>query len=159
MKNLSTWLLVMFMGMFWLFRVVVAVTYQMGIDFGGIRPLNMNFEIILLFLTLICMIFIVKRKIIGALIYLVSYGMYYGVDLYNNVMQIMQGQELAIMSYLNMFVSFIGMIIPIAVLFDLLADSNRKAHPVDKKTDWFYKNEDYDRKLDDRADKNNYRTL
>ena len=69
MKNLSTWLLVMFMGMFWIFRVVVAVTYQMGIDFGGIRPLNMNFEIILLFLTLICMIFIVKRKIIGALIY------------------------------------------------------------------------------------------
>ena len=105
------------------------------------------------------MIFIVKRKIIGALIYLVSYGMYYGVDLYNNVMQIMQGQELAVMSYLNTFVSFIGMIIPIAVLFDLLVDSNRKAHPVDKKTDWFYKNEDYDRKLDDRADKNNYRTL
>ena len=25
--------------------------------------------------------------------------------------------------------------------------------------DWFYKNEQYDRKLDDRADKNNYRTL
>ena len=51
------------------------------------------------------------------------------------------------------------MIIPIAVLFDLLADSNRKAHPVNKKTDWFYKNDNYDRKLDDRADKNNYRTL
>lgn len=28
-----------------------------------------------------------------------------------------------------------------------------------KKTDWFYKNEEFDRKLDDRADKNNYRTL
>ena len=30
---------------------------------------------------------------------------------------------------------------------------------VDKKTDWFYKNEQFDRKMDDRADKNNYRTL
>ena len=44
-------------------------------------------------------------------------------------------------------------------IFDLLLDKNRKAHPKDKKTDWFYKNEQYDRKLDDRADKNNYRTL
>ena len=45
------------------------------------------------------------------------------------------------------------------VLFEMLIEKNRMAHPVDKKTDWFYKNEEYDRKLDDRADKNNYRTL
>lgn len=159
MKNLSTWLLVMFMAMFWAFRIVVAFTYELGIDFGGITPLNMNLEIILLFVTLLCMVLVIKRKIIGALIYLLGYGMYFGVDLYNNIMPMLQGQELAITTYLNTFISFIGMIIPIAVLFDLLADSNRKAHPVDKKTDWFYKNEDYDRKLDDRADKNNYRTL
>ena len=50
-------------------------------------------------------------------------------------------------------------IIPIAVLIDLLLDKGRMAHPVDKKTDWFYKNEQFDRKMDDRADKNNYRTL
>jgi len=30
---------------------------------------------------------------------------------------------------------------------------------VDKQTDWFYKNKEYDRKLDERADKNQYRTL
>ena len=29
----------------------------------------------------------------------------------------------------------------------------------DKKTDWFYGDEKYDRKMDERADKNNYRTL
>jgi hypothetical protein len=159
MKNLSTWLLVMFMVMFWVFRMIVAITYELGIDFGGIVPLNMNLEIILLFVVLLAMVLIIKRKIIGALIYLLGYGMYFGVDLYNNVMLILEGQELAIMTYLNTFVSLIGMVIPIAVLFDLLADKNRKAHPVDKKTDWFYKNEDYDRKLDERADKNNYRTL
>ena len=42
---------------------------------------------------------------------------------------------------------------------DLLLDKNRKENPKDKKTDWFYKNEEFDRKLDDRADKNNYRTM
>ncbi len=159
MKNLSTYLLVMFMAMFWAFRIIVAITYNLGIDFGGIVPLNMNLEIILLFVTLLSMLLVIKRKMVGALIYLLSYGMYFGVDLYNNITLILGGETLSVMTYLNMIISFIGMIIPIAVLFDLLADKNRKAHPVDKKTDWFYKNENYDRKLDERADKNNYRTL
>lgn len=59
--------------------------------------------------------------------------------------------------YMTVFFEFIGLIIPLAALFDVLLDRNRKEHPVDKKTDWFYKNKDFDRKLDDRADKNNYR--
>ena len=52
-----------------------------------------------------------------------------------------------------------GIILPLAVLIDLLLDRGRKEHPVDKKTDWFYKNEKFDRELDERADKNNYRTM
>ena len=59
----------------------------------------------------------------------------------------------------SLFFSIIGIIIPIAVLIDLLLDKGRMAHPVDKKTDWFYKNEQFDREMDERADKNNYRTL
>ena len=159
MKNFSTWLLVMFMAMFWAFRLIVAVMPEFGIDFGGIVPLNTKLEIVLLFVVLICMILIVKRKLIGALIYLLGYGMYFGVDLYNNLMVIFQGGQLSATAYLNTLVSFIGMILPIAVLLDTLADKGRKAHPVDKKTDWFYKNEQFDRKMDERADKNNYRTL
>ena len=72
MRNLSTGLLVMFMAMFWVFRIIVAFTYELGIDFGGITPLNTNLEIILLFVTLLCMVLVVKRKIIGALIYLLG---------------------------------------------------------------------------------------
>ena len=56
-------------------------------------------------------------------------------------------------------ISIIGIILPIAVLADLLLDKGRKANPKDKKTDWFYNNEQFDRKLDERSDKNNYRTL
>ena len=39
----------------------------------------------------------------------------------------------------------------------VLLDKNRKAHPVDKKTDWFYKNEKFDRQFDERADRNEYK--
>ena len=38
MKNFSTWLLVLFMIMFWVFRVIVALMYQLHLDFGGIVP-------------------------------------------------------------------------------------------------------------------------
>lgn len=159
MKKFSTWLLVMFMVIFWILRIIVALSYEMKWDFGGLVPLNINMEIPLLFIALLCMILVVKRKIIGALLYLLSYGMYFGVDVVNNIQNILSAMEgsLDINAYMNLFMSFIGVILPISVMFDLLLDKNRKAHPKDKKTDWFYTNEKFDRKLDDRVDKNNYR--
>lgn len=157
MNKFSTWLLVLFIIMFWVFRIVVTFTYTMGIEFG-IEPLNVNIEVILLFITLLSIILIVKRKILGAILYLVTYGLYFGVDLYNTVMAIIGGTS-DLVAYTNTLISFIAMVLPIITLFDLLLDKNKTAHPKDKKTDWFYKNEQYDRKLDERADKNNYRTL
>ena len=163
MKNFSTWMLVMFMAMFWLLRIVVAVTHEMGGDFGGMQPINQTMEIILLFVVLVCMLLIIKRKMVGALIYLLAYGLYFGADLMTGITTMLgttpEITTSSMGSYLNLFVSLIGIVIPIAVLFDLLLDKNRKANPKDKKTDWFYKNEQFDRKMDDRADKNNYRTL
>ena len=145
MKNFSTWLLVMFMGMFWILRVIVAVTYEMKIDFGGLEPFNQTMEIILLFVVLLCMILIVKRKIVGALIYLLAYGMYFGSSLITGLTTIFTASSEINISgmgtYLGTFVSLIGIIIPVAILLDLLMDRNRKANPHDKKTDWFYKNE------------------
>jgi hypothetical protein len=164
MKNFSTWMLVMFMAMFWIFRIIIAFTYELGIDFGGIEPFNQTMEIILLFVVLLCMLFIIKRKIIGALIYLLTYGMYFGTNLITGITTLTADTASSINAsnmevYLNTFISLIGIIIPVAVLFDLLLDKNRKANPKDNKTDWFYKNDQFDRKMDDRADKNNYRTL
>lgn len=157
MKNFSTWMLVTFMAIFWLFRIVVSMTYELGINFGGIQPFNQTMEIILLFVVLLCMLFIIKRKMIGALIYLLAYGMYFGTNLIAETMTLTTISNIGV--YLNMFISLIGIVIPIAILFDLLLDKNRKANPKDKKTDWFYTNEQFDRKMDDRADKNNYRTM
>ena len=86
--------------------------------------------------------------------------MYFGSDVATKLSALFEdASQLGLNDYTALIISLIGIILPIAVLLDLLADKNRKAHPKDKKTDWFYKNEAYDRKLDDRADKNNYRTL
>ena len=164
MRNFSTWLLVMFMIMFWAFRAIVAVAAEFGMDFAGFHPLNNQMEIILLFVVLVCMILVVKRKVIGGLIYLIAYGMYFGTSAVNGIMTIVNGNIDLVASaggstYLNLLLSIVGLILPIAVVLDLLLDKNRKLNPKDKKTDWFYTNEAYDRKLDDRADKNNYRTL
>ncbi|MBS5857864.1 MAG: hypothetical protein ACLTKT_05475 [Clostridia bacterium] len=160
MKNFSTWLLACFMVMFWAFRAIVTLMAELHQDFGGIVPLNKTLEIILLFVVLVCIVLVVKRKMVGALMYLLSYGIYFGTDILKNINTIieMEGQLPATI-FMNLFVSFIGLILPIAVLLDMLVDRNRKNNPKDKKTDWFYKNEKFDRQLDERADKNNYRTL
>lgn len=157
MMSMIGYLVIMFMGIFWLFRLIIAFTFSMGMDIG-IVPLNMNIEILLLFITLICMFLIGKRKVIGAIIYLASYGLYFGIDVYNGVIFILNG-TVGMINYTSLFISFIGIVLPLFVLFEILFDKNRREHPVDKKTDWYYKNNQYDRKYDERADRNNYRTL
>ena len=158
MKNLSSWLIAIFILMFWAFRVIVAITGSMGMDFAT-QPIDQTAEIVLLFVVLICVPFIFKRKLFGALVYLGGYGWYFGRGLYENVMKMINNETLSMQTYTDMFFALIGIALPLFALFDILLDKNRMKNPVDKKTDWFYKNEEYDRKLDERADKNNYRTL
>jgi len=157
MKNLSSWLIAIFAFMFWGFRVVATVMYSIGTKFVA-PPMDMTMEIALLFITFICICFIAKRKLIPTLIYLVAHALYYGIYLYQNIMAMLEGTS-TINDYMTLFMALIGIAIPLAAFFDVLLDKNRKAHPTDKKTDWFYKNEQYDRKMDDRADRNQYRTL
>lgn len=158
MKKLSSWLITIFVMMYWLFRVIVAITGSMGKNFI-VAPIDNNIEIALLFVVLICIPFIFKRKIWAAIIYLVSYGWYFGRGLIENVIKMVNGEVLGMQVYTDMFFSLIAIVLPILVLFDILLDKNRTNNPKDKNTDWFYKNEDYDRKLDERDDKNNYRIL
>ena len=154
MKNLTTYLFVMFMAMFWVFRIIVAFCYNLGVEFMVI-PYDLNAEIVLLFLALIAMILVVKRKMLGGVIYLAGYGLYFGAAVISIIPTIMEGGSLN--NYMDFMFSLIGVILPLLVLFDLILDKNRKEHPVDKKTDWFYKNKEYDRNFDERADRNEYK--
>ena len=154
MKNLSSWLIAIFAFMFWGFRVVTTVLYSMGIEFIA-EPIDLAMEVVLLFLTFICICFIASRKLLPVIIYLIAHLLYYGYYLYQNIMLMLEGTQ-TLNDYVSLLVALVGVAIPLAAFFDVLLDKNRKAHPVDKQTDWFYKNEKFDRKLDDRADNNQY---
>lgn len=70
MKKMTTYLFVIFMGMFWVFRIIVAFCYNLGINFP-VMPIDLTYEIVLLFLTLVAMVLVVKRSMFGAIIYLI----------------------------------------------------------------------------------------
>ena len=156
MRTFANWMIAMFMILYWIFRVVVAYMAANYSEFF-VQPINLTIEIILLFVTVICIALVFKRKLIGGIIYFLSYLAYFGTDLFKQILPAFQGASAEIPNYMGAFTSFLGIILAFAVLVDLAVDKGRK--PKDKKTDWFYANEQYDRQLDDRADKNNYRTL
>ncbi len=157
MRSLYSWFLVILMIIFWIFRIVIAFTASLDADIG-IEPIDLNIEIILLFVTLVSIIFVIKRKIFGGILYLISYSGYFGIYLFRIFPSIIEGTAI-INEYIKVFFSFIGMLLSILILFDILLDKKRKLNPKDKKTDWFYKNKEFDRNIDERADKNNYRIL
>ncbi len=157
MQKFSTWMILLLDIIFWLLRIVATYTYTMGIEFM-IKPMNVNLEIFLIFMALLVFILVAKRKFLGAIIYIIGYFGYFGASLWQNIQQ-MQTTGGMVDDYLSVFFSFIGIILPVLTLLDLLLDKNRQLHPTDKKTDWFYRNKKYDIQKDERADKNNYRTL
>lgn len=112
-----------------------------------------------MFAFLVCVVLVVKRKLTGGLLYLALYGIYFGGDVTAKLNILSTNGSLSMSENMGLMISILGIILPLAVLIDLLLDKNRKLNPKDKKTDWFYQNEEFDRKLDDRADKNNYRTM
>lgn len=155
MVSVFSYLITMMGGIFWLFRVIVTLSYTMGWNIG-ITPLNIPIEVIILFATLVCMIFIVKRNIIGALAYLLMYGLYFGNDFFNNIMSVINGQS-GVMDYLSIIISFLGILIPFLTVMDILINKDRTSNVKNKKTDWFYQNDEYNREYDERADRNQYK--
>ena len=154
MKSFSSWMIAMFMVMFWGFRVAVAFQGQYGKDFGGFIAFNLNLEVILLFVAILCMILFLRRILVGGIIYLGAYGFYFGSYILPNLLS---GEPMTIDVMQNVAVSGLGIIIAFCAFFDLIVAKVRKKDPKDKKTDWFFQNEQYDRKFDERADKNEYR--
>lgn len=136
-------------GIFWLFRVVVTMMFTGGTAFP-LQPISMGFEIALLFITFICIILIAKRNMLGAILYLVAHCAYFGVDIYQNV-------SAGTIDYLNLMVSIVGVIIPFLAFANIGLSSGKKGSSKNKKTDWFYGTNEYEREFDDRADTNQYK--
>lgn len=161
MANFSTWLLTIFMVMFWLFRAIVALCTQFSIDLLGMTAYNFNWEVAIAFMTLPCILLVTKRKLIGSLIYLALYGAYFGEHFITSIMAISQGQaQLSVDFSMNVLVDLVAILLALFVLLDMLVDKGRKANPIDRKTDWYFKNEKYDEELkarDQREDHNEYK--
>ena len=89
------------------------------------------------------------------------YVVYFGEHLFSNIVPVMQGQVALTSSVsMNLLCDIVAIVLALFVLMDMLVDKGRKANPVDKKTDWYFKNEKYDKELeerDKREDKNEYK--
>ena len=141
----------------WIFRIIVAVCYSSGIEFI-LEPLNLTIEILIIFATIPCLIFVLKRNIIGAACYLAIYVSYFGTVIYNTFNNIDSEEGLTASGSLEIVVSIIGIVIPILTFLDVWLNKHRKSIVGgNKSTDWYYKNDEYDRKYDERADKNQYK--
>ena len=152
MRSLTSYLITIFAAMFWGYRLIGTLMAAVGKNFGFV-PMDQTLEIVLLFLTLLALVLVFKRKMLGGVLYFSSYLLYFGTDLYNNIIS-------GLNDYTTMLISAVGIILAVAVLGDIVFNNSRQANKTgDKKTDWYYKNEDYDRKYDERADRNNYRTM
>ncbi|MBQ9659063.1 MAG: hypothetical protein IJV31_09945 [Clostridia bacterium] len=151
MARFSSLILVIFGFMFWLLRIVVAVTTQMNIDLVGVTTWNLTYEIILLFVTLFILMLIVRRKLFAGFLYVIAYGYFFGMDILNRF------STISMDNVTNLVVDVVGILISVITLIDLIADKAQKVNPKDSKTDWFFKNKDFDRKFDERADRNEYK--
>ena len=149
-------LITMFAGVFWFLRVIITLMCSMEIDFPVV-PINMNVEIVLLFVTFICVILVAKRKMFGAVVYLIVHCAYFGVDAYKAIQSIIEEQA-DLSNCLTLFFSIIAVMIPVMAIFNIGLDTGKKGSMLrDKKTDWFYGTTDYERQKDDRVDQNQYK--
>lgn len=150
--------LLTFMGIiFWVFRTVVAVMEYLGKSFIC-TTLNLNIEIIVIFATLFFFLFVIKRNLIGAAFYFGINGAYFGTALFNSLMQIKDVEYgLTINTTLDLLFAVMGILIPLFTFLDILINKNRKNTTLSGKVGWFYDNEEFDRKFDERADRNQYK--
>lgn len=154
---MTSYLITIFGIIFWFFRILVTYFATTGGSFIC-EPLNVTFEIAVLFLTVPCFVLVFKRSLVGATFYLGIYTAYFGTALYNTFASFgIDETGIGMVSGINLVVSIIGIIIPLLTFLDILFNKNRTNAAKDKDSDWYYKNEKYDREFDERADKNQYK--
>ena len=154
MKTLFSYLINIFSYVFWVFRIIITLMLSLKI-YIPIAITNINYEIIFLFITLAILLLVTKRKLIGGMLYFALYTTYFGYEIYSLL------AVNSLEAYYAIFMGAIGILISFANMLDLLTNKNRGniSKKTVQKTDWFYQNKEFDRKLDERADKNNYRLI
>lgn len=156
MKSLFSYFITFCAVLYWIFRVVVSLMYAIGKEFIC-EPLNANLEILILFLTIPSIIFIIRRNLIASTLYFAMYAAYFGTILFNSLSGVVGADEaMSFNDTSSILFTAIGVLIPFLVFMDIFIQRNR-FNPTDRNTDWFYNNEQFDRKMDSRADTNQYK--
>ena len=155
MTSLFSYLLTFFGVAFWFFRAIATLLYQLDMEFFA-KPINLTFEIVVLFATLPCILLVVKRNIVGAAAYLGLYVAYFGNAIYKTLMGA-QEFGFTIANSTDMLITTLGVLVALLTFFDVLFNKNRTLGKGTKKGDWFYTNEAFDREFDERADRNQYK--
>ena len=153
MKSVFSWFINIASVAFWVLRLVALLgnSMQWNLPIGVLEP---SIEIPLLFITVISLVFVFKMKLFGAITYFVMYLIYFGVSIVNTI----STSNFSLKTGgLDICISVIGILIAFCSLLDILLHTNRTTTKSTKKTDWFFKDEKFDREMDERADKNNYR--
>ena len=156
MKSLFSYFIVFCAVIFWIFRIVVALMYSMQKEFICV-PLNGTLEILILFLTIPCILVVIRRNFVGALLYFGMYAAYFGTILYNDLTQILsETGNVLLTSGTTVMADALGVVIPFLVFADI-AIQKSGFNPDKFNADWYYENEKYDRQFDERADRNEYK--
>ena len=154
MKSVANYLIAMLMFMYWVFRVVVEYMYQTGREFIA-TPISSISEIVILFISLICIVLVVKRIMFGGIIYAVAYFGYFGVDLYQKLTPVINWESLNMNASMDIVCSGAAVVLAIIVVIDV---ASSQIKPVEnKQTSWFYDNKEFDRRHDSRDDRNQYK--
>lgn len=151
--ELLSYMLSMLAVAFWFFRTLVALAPNIGLSMP-VAPTNLEWEIIVLFLSLIGLVGIFRRNVFLTTITLAAYIGFFGTEGLKIIEanETLQGENL-----LNIVIFAVGTIIALLNVLDVAFNNNRTGKKRDKKTDWYYDTEKYERELDERADKNRYR--
>lgn len=157
MRTMSNYLIIMLTVLLFIFRLVVVFTSALGIEFM-VQPININYEIALLFVMILSIILMSKNKLLGPIILVLASLAYYGPTLLEQI-TIMSSNTVSMELAVQVIISVVCIVIPIFAFFIIAFAKEQEKRPVDKKTDFFYKTDRYDREYDERADKNNYRIM
>ena len=153
MVGLFSFLLLFLAIIFWVFRTIVCLFATMQLEFAFV-PYNAQFEIILLFITIVSIVLIARRNIVGATVYFGCSFAYFGSALYEKFSAGIPASEIILGDGL---MELIGVIIPMLIFLDILLNKNKYNYFEAAKTDWYFQNDKFDRKYDERADRNQYK--
>lgn len=91
----------------------------------------------------------------GGIIYAVAYFGYFGVDLYQKLTPVINGESLNMNASMDIVCSGAAVVLAIIVVMDV---ASSQIKPVEnKQTSWFYDNKEFDRQHDSRDDRNQYK--